>query len=59
MSFAPRDNPEICSIILTENVGFGSTYSVPRARAIYEDYYRRTRNLPMPEAGDGLATKTE
>ena len=58
MSFAPRDNPEICSIILTENVGFGSTYSVPRARALYEDYYRRTRNLPLPEAGDALATKT-
>lgn len=49
MSFAPRDNPEISSVILTENVGFGSTYSVPRARAIYEDYYYRTRNLPMPE----------
>jgi penicillin-binding protein 2 len=59
MSFAPRDNPEICSVILTENVGFGSTYSVPRARALYEDYYGRTRNLPMPEAGDALATKTE
>jgi len=49
MSFAPRDKPEICSVILTENVGFGSTYSVPRARAIYEDYYYRTRNLPMPD----------
>lgn len=50
MSFAPRDKPEICSIILTENVGFGSTYSVPRARGIYDDYWRRTRNLPPPEA---------
>jgi len=49
MSFAPRDKPEICSVILTENVGFGSTYSVPRARAIYEDYYYRTRNLPIPD----------
>jgi penicillin-binding protein 2 len=50
MSFAPRDKPEICSIILTENVGFGGTHSAPRAKAIYEDYYRRTRNLPPPEA---------
>ncbi len=50
MSFAPRDKPEICSVILTENVGFGSTYSVPRARGIYDDYWRRTRNLPPPEA---------
>ena len=55
MSFAPRDNPEICMVVLTENVGFGSTYSVPRAKAIYDDYYARTRNLPMPEAGE--ATK--
>lgn len=49
MSFAPRDKPEIASVVLTENVGFGSTYSVPKARAIYEDYYYRTRNLPMPD----------
>ena len=46
ISFAPRDKPEICSVILTENVGQGGTYSAPRAQAIYEDYYRRTRNLP-------------
>ncbi|HEV2663699.1 MAG TPA: penicillin-binding transpeptidase domain-containing protein, partial [Blastocatellia bacterium] len=46
ISFAPRDKPEICSVILTENVGFGSTYSAPRAQAIYDDYYRRTRKLP-------------
>jgi penicillin-binding protein 2 len=50
MTFAPRDKPEICSVILTENVGFGSTYSVPRAKGIYDDYYRRTRNLPAKEA---------
>jgi penicillin-binding protein 2 len=49
MSFAPRDKPEICSVILTENVGFGATYSVPRARGIYDDYYRRTRHLPEKE----------
>lgn len=46
ISFAPRDKPEICSVVLTENAGFGSTYSAPRAQAIYEDYYRRTRGLP-------------
>ncbi|HEU0174571.1 MAG TPA: penicillin-binding protein 2 [Blastocatellia bacterium] len=49
ISFAPRDKPEISSVILTENVGFGSTFSAPRAQAIYEDYYRRTRGLgPKP-----------
>jgi penicillin-binding protein 2 len=46
ISFAPRDKPEICSVILTENAGFGGTHSAPRAKAIYEDYYRRTRGLP-------------
>jgi penicillin-binding protein 2 len=46
ISFAPRDKPEICSVILTENAGFGGTHSAPRNQAIYDDYYRRTRNLP-------------
>lgn len=58
ISFAPRDKPELAMVILTENVGFGGTHSAPRAKPIYEDYYRRTRNLPAeplaeatPEAG--------
>ncbi|NDD64663.1 MAG: hypothetical protein EBZ36_11935, partial [Acidobacteria bacterium] len=46
MSFAPRDNPEMAMIILTENAGFGGKQSAPRARPIYEEYYRRTRGLP-------------
>jgi penicillin-binding protein 2 len=46
IGFAPRDKPEICSVILTENAGFGGTHSAPRTQAIYDDYYRRTRNLP-------------
>jgi penicillin-binding protein 2 len=49
ISFAPRDNPELAMVVLTENVGFGGTYSAPRAKPIYEDYYRRTRGLPKPE----------
>lgn len=47
ISFAPRDKPELAMVVLTENVGFGGTHSAPRAKPIYEDYYRRTRNLPM------------
>ena len=39
---------------LTENVGFGGTHSAPLARAVYDDYYRRTRNLP-PEAEASVA----
>jgi penicillin-binding protein 2 len=46
IGFAPRDKPEICSVILTENAGFGGTHSAPRTQAVYDDYYRRTRNLP-------------
>jgi penicillin-binding protein 2 len=46
ISFAPRDKPEIAIVVLTENVGFGSTYSAPRAKQVLEDYYRRTRGLP-------------
>jgi penicillin-binding protein 2 len=47
ISFAPRDKPELAMVVLTENVGFGGTHSAPRAQAIYEDYYRRTRGLPQ------------
>jgi penicillin-binding protein 2 len=46
ISFAPRDKPEICSVVLTENAGRGGRESAPRTQAILEDYYRRTRNLP-------------
>ena len=45
ISFAPREKPEICSVVLTENAGFGGKQSAPRAKEIYEDYYRRTRGL--------------
>lgn len=56
ISFAPRDKPEIMAVVLTENAGFGGKQSAPRAKAIYEDYYRRTRNLP-PAAEAQVAKK--
>ncbi|MBS1786569.1 MAG: penicillin-binding protein 2 [Acidobacteria bacterium] len=69
ISFAPRDKPELAMVVLTENVGFGGTHSAPRAKPIYEDYYRRTRNLPAeplaqasptPQAGKaGAALKAK
>lgn len=46
ISFAPKDKPEICGVVLTENSGFGGKLSAPRARAIYDIYYRRKNNLP-------------
>ena len=55
ISFAPRDKPQICSVILTENAGFGGKQSAPRARAIYEQFYRRGGlNPPQTEAQAAL-----
>src|SRR5262249_116948 len=42
---APRDKPEICAVVLTENAGFGGKKCAARAKAIYEDYYYRTRGI--------------
>ncbi len=46
ISFAPKDKPEICGVVLTENAGFGGRESAPRAKAIYEVYYRRKATVP-------------
>ncbi len=46
VSFAPRDNPEIASVVLVENSGYGGVHAAPIAGAIYQAYYRRTRGLP-------------
>ena len=46
VSFAPRDKPEIASVALVENSGYGGVHAAPKAGAIYQAYYRRTRGLP-------------
>ncbi|MFN0122961.1 MAG: penicillin-binding protein 2 [Blastocatellia bacterium] len=56
VSFAPFEKPEIAMVVLTENVGFGGKFSVPKARAVYEDYYHRTRNI-TEESGKEVAKK--
>jgi len=43
VSFAPRDRPEITSVVLVENSGFGGVHAAPKAAAIYQAYYQRTR----------------
>ncbi|HKQ78500.1 MAG TPA: penicillin-binding protein 2 [Blastocatellia bacterium] len=65
ISFAPRDKPEICAVVMAENAGRGGTFSAPRAQAIYQDYYRRTRGITdKPEetkaenSGSGDATRS-
>jgi len=54
MSFAPRDNPVISMVILTENAGFGGKQSAPRAKPIYELFCRRSGKC-APETNDPLA----
>jgi penicillin-binding protein 2 len=58
ISFAPKEKPELCSVVLTENSGFGGTHSAPRAQAIYQDYYNRTRGIPA-EAAEPAGAKKE
>ena len=43
VSFAQRDKPELASVVLVENSGFGGVHAAPKAAAIYQTYYRRTR----------------
>jgi penicillin-binding protein 2 len=45
VSFAPRDKPEIASVVLVENSGFGGVHAAPKAAAIYQTYYQRTRGV--------------
>ncbi|MDX2030089.1 MAG: penicillin-binding protein 2 [Blastocatellia bacterium] len=60
MSFAPRDKPELSMVILTENAGFGGKQSAPRAKPIYEEYYKRTRGIKddAPAAGSPVVAGT-
>jgi hypothetical protein len=44
-------------VILTENAGFGGKQSAPRAKAIYEDYVRRTRPDLLPPEKTVVAKK--
>jgi penicillin-binding protein 2 len=46
VSFAPHDKPEIASVVLAENSGYGGVQAAPKAGAIYQAYYWRTRGLP-------------
>ncbi|OLE55744.1 MAG: penicillin-binding protein 2 [Acidobacteria bacterium 13_1_20CM_3_53_8] len=50
ISYAPAFKPEISVLVLVENVGFGATYAAPAARALYDVYYRKTRNEEPPGA---------
>jgi penicillin-binding protein 2 len=48
VSYAPAWKPEISAIALIENAGFGSAFGAPAVRAIYDEYYRKTRGAEPP-----------
>jgi penicillin-binding protein 2 len=50
VSFAPAYKPEISAIALIENSGFGGVHAAPAVRAVYDVYYRKTRNEEPPGA---------
>jgi penicillin-binding protein 2 len=55
VTYAPAYKPEISIIALIENVGFGGTHAAPATRAVYDVYYRKTRNEEPP--GTQIAKK--
>jgi len=50
VSYAPAYKPEIAMVALIENSGFGGHHAAPAVRAIYDVYYRKTRNEEPPGA---------
>ena len=50
VSYAPAYKPEIAFVALIENSGFGGQHAAPAVRAIYDVYYRNTRNQEPPGA---------
>lgn len=47
VSFAPAYKPEIATIVLIENVGFGGSHAAPAAKGVYEAYLAK-RNGGAP-----------
>ena len=50
VSYAPAYKPEIAVVALIENAGLGSRFGAPSVRAVYDVYYRKTRNEQPPGA---------
>jgi penicillin-binding protein 2 len=48
VSYAPAFKPEISCVALIENAGLGSRFGAPSVRAMYDVYYRKTRNQDPP-----------
>ncbi|HVG31343.1 MAG TPA: penicillin-binding protein 2 [Pyrinomonadaceae bacterium] len=51
VSYAPAWKPEVVTVALIENVGFGGKFAAPATRQMYEIYYRKQHNgEPTPGA---------
>lgn len=50
VSYAPAFKPEISVVALIENAGMGARFGAPSVRAMYDVYYRKTRNAEPPGA---------
>jgi penicillin-binding protein 2 len=59
VSYAPAFKPEISVVALIENAGLGSRFGAPSVRAVYDVYYRKTRNQEPPGAQIAKAVKVK
>lgn len=49
VAFAPKENPEVLTAVIAENVGGGSREAAPMVRALMDDYFA-FRERPAPSA---------
>jgi penicillin-binding protein 2 len=56
VSYAPAWKPEVATVALIENVGFGGRFAAPATRQMYETYYRSKHN-GEPTPGTQIAKK--
>jgi penicillin-binding protein 2 len=59
VSYAPAFKPEIACVALIENAGLGSRFGAPAVRAVYDVYYRKTRQQEPPGAQQFAKQKTD
>jgi penicillin-binding protein 2 len=50
VSYAPAFKPEIATVALIENVGFGGKFAAPATRQMYEAYYHKGNGEPQTGA---------
>jgi penicillin-binding protein 2 len=59
VSYAPAYKPEIATITLIENVGFGGKFAAPATRALLDVYYKKTRGVDAPGSQPLANTKSQ